>query len=133
MMLRFTPPKQVARYAAFIDHGNGRGFFKTYDEVGPAKVALRMQLAFGSWRDTNLAQYNAKLLEMIDGEWFTLYDIPKGTTRLPWEKEVETYSAYHGRFSKRWQAVPMTRDEYGEFRAKVERERLNLALAGNPS
>lgn len=116
----------------FVDHDNGRGFFKTYDNVGSAKVAFRHQNHM-SWRQK--PQYAGKILEMIDGEWFVLYDIPKNSDRLPWEKEVESYSydRGYGRTEKNWRSVPMTRDEYGEFRARVERERLNLFIADEAS
>lgn len=117
MSLRFVPPKQVARYALFIDHGNGNGFFKTYNDVGHAKSAYR----FRNWSGRNAA----KILEMVDGEWYTLFDIPAGTDRsnLPWVKEVTRHDWYTNRDQTRKKAVPMTREEYAEWRVKVERER----------
>lgn len=127
-MLRFVPPKLLAKYAVFIDHGDGRGFFRTYDDVGHAKVAFRVQTNF-NWRSNGTTRAG-KILELVDGEWFTLYDIPSGTTRLPWQKDFgDTVWGYR----RGIRTVPMSRDEYGEWRARVERERLEIVTAGNPS
>jgi hypothetical protein len=113
MSLRFDPPKQVARYALFVDHGNGKGFFKTYNELGFAKMALGHH-NYGMSHD-------AKILENVEGQWYVLFDIKKGTERtaLPWYKEM---TGWYSRGRK--VAKPMTRDEYAEWRLAVERERI---------
>lgn len=112
MSLKFNPPKQVARYALFVDHGEGRGFFKTYDELGYAKIAV------GHHRS-----HDAKILENVEGDWYVLFDIPKGTDRnnLPWKKKR---TSWYYRNEERKVAKPMTRDEYAEWRLAVERERI---------
>lgn len=126
-MLRFVPPKLLAKYAVFIDHGNGRGFFRTYDDVGHAKVAFRQQAGY-FWRGTTSRA--GKILELVDGEWFTLYDIPEGTTQLPWQKDFGRDNGWGYRRSG-IKTVPMSRDEYGEWRARVERERLEIVTVGS--
>lgn len=119
MSLKFNPPVQVARYAIFIDHGNGRGYFKSFDELGYAKLSF--------YRKNNLdyeriAQYDGKILENIGGDWYVLFDVKAGTTLddLPWYKEVRNGGYWSSRTSKR--ARPMTREEYADFRVKVARE-----------
>lgn len=125
MSLKFNPPKTAGRYALFVDYGNERGFFKTYDKVGHAKSA-HTHHNYG-------VQNDAKILENVQGEWFTLYDIPKGTNRndLPWKKKRDSW--YH-RNSEYKVAKSMTRDEYAEWRLAVERERIeskfDISLAG---
>lgn len=123
MTLRFVPPKLLAKYAVFIDHGDGRGHFKTYDTLGPAKAAYRMAEFYGR----SPSFHDGKILEMVEGEWFTLYDVPKGTERPPWEKD-KGYG-YYSRYRSGWHTTPMSRDEYGEWRASVERERLAMAAS----
>jgi len=118
MTLRFDPPRQVAKYALFVDHGNGRGFFKPYDDLGSAKNAHR-------WHNYN-NRNNAKILENVDGNWYTLHEVKAGTSQndLPWYKEVDRYPWYSSRSEKIRKAVPMTREEYAEWRVAVERERI---------
>jgi hypothetical protein len=115
MSLRFDPPKQVARYALFVDHGNGKGFFKTYNELGFAKMALGHH-NYGMSHD-------AKILENVEGQWYVLFDVPARTpsNNLPWKK-VRTSWRWHNSESK--VSKPMTRDEYAEWRLAVERERI---------
>jgi hypothetical protein len=112
MTLKFAPPKTVAKYALFTEQkDSGRTSFKSYDNLGSAKNAYH-------------AKYNvdAKILESVDGEWFVLYDIPAKTdyNDLPWVREVPRSWRY--KYSTVKRAVPMTREEYAEWRLKVERE-----------
>lgn len=119
MTLRFEPPKQVARYALFVDYdGSGRGYFKTYNDLRHAKIAYRYHNYSG--------RYNAKILEMVAGEWYVLYDIKAGTELrdLPWYKEVN--EGWRTGYRKTKKAVPMTRDEYADWRVAVEHERLGI-------
>lgn len=115
MSLKFIPPKQAARYALFVDHKSS-SFFKVYSNLGHAKTAHAQ-------RNYN-TRYDAKILEMVNGEWYVLHDIKAGTERenLPWKKQVNVGGWYSNRTTKR--SVPMTRDEYAEWRLKVERERV---------
>lgn len=131
-MLRFVPPKLLAKYAVFIDHGNGRGFFRTYDLLGSAKYSFRIHNGPHRWGRNSITFNPGKILELIDGEWFALYDVPKGTEHLPWEKDFGTGVGY-ARWRTGWHTVPMSREEYGEWRARVERERLNIVIAGSAS
>lgn len=114
MPLKFNPPKQAGRYALYVNYGNERAFFKTYDELGHAKLGLRHH-----YNNRNAA----KILENIEGEWYTLFDIPAGTTtqELPWMKKR---TSWYWRNEERKVAKPMTRDEYAEWRLQVERERV---------
>lgn len=113
MTLKFNPPKHVAKYALFVDYGNERGKFFTYDQLGSAKNASYHK------------GYNSdmKILENVDGDWYVLFEFNAGDTHRPWEKEV-TPSYYSSYRNTRWTAVPMTRDEYAEWRIQVERERV---------
>src|ERR1700754_2226885 len=122
MSLKFNPPQKVARYALFIDHGNGRGFFKTYNEVGFAKMAH----AHRNYRVRN----DAKILENVDGDWYVLYEVKAGTERenLPWMKEQNDWRHYRQGIKV---AKPMTRDEYAEWRVQVERERVASSFSGS--
>ena len=110
--LRFQPPpNEQLRFALWVDGGG----FHQYRSVGSAKGAYYHK----AWRGGE-----ARILELIDGEWYTLYHIPANTSRdkLPWIQQVEA-NRYYGsyRVSK---AVPMTREQYAEFRVAVERERV---------
>ena len=118
MSLKFTPPKQVAKYALFVDKGDGRGHFKVYNDLGYAKSS------YHHW-----GKRAAKILENVDGEWYVLFDIPKGTEykNLPWVKETES-RYYYSRGQKTPRAVPMTREEYAEWRIKVEYEKLGITM-----
>lgn len=129
-MLRFVPPKLLAKYAVFIDHGNGRGFFRTYDLIGSAKYSFRNHNGPSRWGSSGGTHYPGKILELIDGEWFVLYDVPKGTEHLPWEKDFGSDSQWYTRRTG-WHTVPMTREEYGDWRAKVERERYTFPFSTN--
>jgi hypothetical protein len=116
MTLKFVPPKLVARYALFVDHGNESGSFKVYHDLGHAKNA---------WHH-NGRYYNAKILEYVDGEWYVLFDVPKGVENPPWYKEVTRGWRYD--WSTYKTARPMTREEYAEWRLAVERERMSKEL-----
>lgn len=116
MALKFVPPKQTGRYALFADWGNERGLFKTFDLLSSAKLSYYH----------NSRRSSAKILELVDGEWYVLYDIPANTQYddLPWVKDVPRGWRYDWRTVKR--SVPMTRDEYADWRVAVERERLGF-------
>lgn len=129
-MLRFVPPKLLAKYAVFLDHGNGRGFFRTYDSIGPAKYAFRIHNGPHRWGRPGGTSYPGKILELVDGDWFTLYDVPKGIEHLPWEKDLGQNGNW---YRSGWHTVPMSREEYGEWRARVERERLNIVVVNGPN
>lgn len=113
MSLKFNPPKQVARYALFT-YGEvpNQGTFKVYNDLGSVKNAAHQKLRWS----------NVKILENIDGDWYQLHTVEKGTAYgdLPWVKEI----GYSWRGSPRKRAVPMSRDEYAEWRVAVERERI---------
>lgn len=109
MSLKFVPPKAATRYAIFVNRN--KPVFKAYNNLGHAKL---------SWRHGARGRFDAKLLENIDGEWYVLFDIPKGTSTAPWTKKTKRrWTSYEFNV-----AVPMSRDEYAEWRLKVERERV---------
>jgi len=115
MPLKFNPPKQVARYAVYIEDAAPKKRFRVYSNLGSAKNAYHH----------SYTRKDAMILENVNGEWYVLYTIPAGTMYkdLPWVKEVATrwYSYGPGTAVR---AVPMTREEYAEWRIKVERERI---------
>lgn len=115
MSLRFTPPKVMGKYALFVD-SSYRPFFKVYNELGSAKLAARAR-ALPYYTSRGPIRNNAKILEMIDGEWWVLYDIKAGDADLPW---IGEYTTHFG--NKRYGARPLTREDYAEFRAKVALE-----------
>lgn len=125
MSLRFIPPRAVGRYAVFVDWGNENGFFKVYNNLGAAKGAARHHTRY-NW--DNVVKNAAKILEMVDGEWYVLYDIPKDTKDLPWYKEVYNYHYLRGE-TRTMKAQPLTADEYAEFRVTVTREQAGLVSA----
>ena len=117
MTLRFEPPKTVAKYALFtVNVGNGKTTFKSYDDLGSAKNAYH-----------NKYNVDAKILESVDGQWYVLFDIPNGTRyeNLPWVKKVQRRFGYSYNEHSYPTSVPMTREEYAEWRLKVERERVS--------
>jgi len=116
MGLKFNPPKNVARYAVFAKDSRGQGTFSVYNDLGSAKNAT-------------YHRYNSDgiyILENVDGDWYVLFDIPAGTKGqdLPWYKEVSKYDWYLRSEKTYKKAVPMTREEYAEWRVTVEHERL---------
>lgn len=147
MSLKFNPPKEEAkklpRYASYA-----AGVMKTHAGIGPAKNSLnnRMWQWAGSREngDRRRVTTYAAILEKIGGTWWTLYDIPEGTTydNLPWMKEVyrdswggwnlvtdfvRNNSYYQKRFAEGELKIikrpyAMTTEEYIEFRLKVARE-----------
>lgn len=119
MGLKFTPPKNVARYAYAVEYEKSQTRFDTYNDLGSAKNALQHKL---SYRGNDFK--GAYLLENVDGDWWVLYTITRDTVRMPWHKEVEQGSWRNS--YKVWKAVPMTRDEYAEWRLQVERERTSF-------
>lgn len=119
MTLRFEPPPgETMRWALYVNHDGDRYFsgsaFRTYRRLGDAKTAYHS--VYGS--------KGAKILENVNGRWYTLYDVAPGTKPddLPWYRKVHTY------YGERNRPVPMTRDEYADFRLAVEREERSLAM-----
>lgn len=118
MTLRFVPPPEVDKYGVYIE---GRGL-TIHGTIGGAKGRIRN--ATGGWSAKHNAEYRgALLLKNIDGDWFILYDVKKGE-QYPWIKEVKSYSWPNwGKSTTEKRAVPMTNEEYAEWRLKVEEER----------
>lgn len=116
MGLKFDPPRQVSRFALFVDrgetYGSSRFTFKATDTLGVAKL---------KWH-ANGKRFDSKIVENVDGEWYTLYDIPKGTVNPPWQQEKEA-PGWRGNY-KVYRAIPMSREDYADWRVKVERERI---------
>lgn len=124
MSLRFVPPPKVARYATYTDAYGMRLF----NDLGSAKYSARNQMGSYSWTgDNDNARADGFILELVDGEWYKLYEIKKGE-RLPWMKEVEVWgSNFISDRRKEMRAVPMTREEYANWRLAIERERILTA------
>lgn len=136
-MLKFIPPvDKTPRYASFTG-----GTMKVHTKVGHAKQSLRNR----SYRyDSQLrkAVWNEGfILQQVDGTWYILYYVPEGTEfeDLPW---VHPQWVRHGQYysDRRWDeptyrpeeykknyvSRPMTRDEYADWRVKVELERRGI-------
>lgn len=148
-MLKFVPPKEdekkVPRYASY-----GKGQMKLHSSVGHAKQSLANRVTYLDDSDKGLAYYNRKrlwhecfILELVDGEWFTLYHVEEGTepNNLPWMKQYWTVLRWNG--SKYWEkptyypdeeirtdyeSRPMTKDEYADWRVRVELERRGIIM-----
>ncbi len=145
MTLRFNPPPAVAkklpRYASYAG-----GVMKTHHRIGDAKNSLnnRMWTTVGQYPDRERVTTYAAILENIKGQWYSLYEVPEGSTykTLPWVKaqfrpgyystwmNVDEYkdNPYYGpkltngELTVQYNNVPMTVDEYVAWRIQVERE-----------
>ena len=146
--LKFNPPKEegkkLPRYASY-----SAGIMKTHTGIGHAKSSLDNRM--WSWQrepENKRVTSHSFILEIVDGEYFTLYEILPGLTRnqLPWVKEgfTDTWgrwteltdyyrqSSYYGpklesgQYTKSFRSVQMTTDEYVEWRLRVEHERLGI-------
>lgn len=132
MGLKFIPPKTVGKYALYVKSNNtGNDFFKVYNGLGSLKNAFYPHVF--DWRDST--RYDAKVLEMVNGEWYVLYDIPEGTMKedLPWMKKqyMTTRYGYTRYYNEKpgWvetaevtRARPMSVEEYVQFRIAVHDE-----------
>jgi hypothetical protein len=123
MGLEFVPPKEWASYGVFKsdDDGGDKGTFKTTNSLSAAKYSFSYGRSY--WKPAG------KILELVDGKWYVLYDVPKGAAYkdLPWIKEVPTNRYTYRDTGTHPKAVPMTRNEYAEWRVQVERERVAKA------
>jgi hypothetical protein len=92
--------------------------FRTHRYLGAAKQSLmnRARTYYGK------GMKPGKILEMVDGVWYTLYDVKEGTlpNDVPWKKDVEK-GGWRDKYVVR-KSVPMTREEYAEWRIAVDRE-----------
>jgi hypothetical protein len=136
-VLKFTPPKKIGAYALYVESNYGSHFFRTYNDLGHLKNAFyhhtNMYLNFSDSATSN----NAKILEMVDGDWYVLYEVPKGTKRddIPWmRKQYRALDyAYYGRlYDEKPEGVnsdevvrskPMPIEDYVKFRIAVHEER----------
>lgn len=72
------------------------------------------------------------IAQLVDGEWYVLHEVPQGTAYadLPWVKTIEKKNWSYGQkqyiTSTKTKAVPMTREEYAEWRVAVELERRGI-------
>lgn len=127
MTLHFVPPKdktlrfalstaQVYTSESLSEVLNSRPTFRQYVTLGAAKLAYHHR--YGGSRGGINAE--ARILELIDGEWYTLFVIRPHTPyeKLPWVTKVHDY--YSSRTYPR--AKGMSREAYAEFRLAVERE-----------
>lgn len=142
--LKFTPPKEqkLPRYASY-----GGGIMKTHVGLGGAKQSLEYRSTFRgeallpgqSWYERPLLWKEGFILELVDGEWFTLYHVEEGTKddELPWKQDRWTHKQYswtyvteprykpedcrHEKVSR-----PLSRDEYAAWRVAVELERRGI-------
>lgn len=126
--LKFVQPptdKKIGKPYATYSDGFG---LKLYRTLGAAKQGLSHQIGT-SWGSVG-AYRDGYILEQVDGQWFILYFVAKGTTKhnLPWKKDVPQY--WGGGTTRK--SVPMTREEYAEWRVKVDRELRSEAINATP-
>lgn len=166
-MLKFVPPKEEAgklpRYGSYVV-SNG---LKVHHRLVDAKNSWRNR--GWTWRETGelVERYgsmrpereyvtlHAFILENVEGEWFTLYEIDAGLkeSELPWMKEYYRDTKYSwdrwrltndsftkegyyknlretepDRFVFQHKATQMTTDEYVSWRIAVEHERLGINI-----
>lgn len=132
MTLRFTPPKEdnLPRYASY-----GRGSMKTHSGLNGAKASLRNRCT--RWREQNWSE--GFILELVEGEWYVLYHVKEGSKNddLPWKKDVWRHKQYRwtypteprhslGDYIKERVNAPLGRDEYADWRVRVELERRGI-------
>jgi hypothetical protein len=156
--IKFNPPeeeaKKLPRYASYA-----AGVMKTHGGIGFAKNSLNNRMWTHKDTDEVIGEHwdgsprhrrvqvttYAAILENVDGTWYTLYEIPDGTTRdnLPWMADayrsygrIERVTDYFRNSSFYQKKVmdgditifkhpfSMTTDEYVNWRLQVEREKV---------
>jgi hypothetical protein len=159
--LKFVPPKEetqkLPKYGSYVV-GDG---MKLHYGIGFAKNSLNNRMwhreidpdqpkveRYGRTVDNYRAvTVHAFLLESVNGEWFTLYEIKPGLTKnqLPWMKEffyngwrwelvseAEKIPYYNEKYlgnpdtQRKFKPVPMSTEEYVQFRLAIQREQLGL-------
>lgn len=162
MSFKFIPPKEetqkLPKYGSYVV-GSG---MKLHHGIGFAKNSLnnrmwtreidpdnpKVERYGGTYDNYRQVTSHAFLLESVDGEWFTLYEIKPGLTKnqLPWMKEffyngwswspVGEYLEvpyYKEKYldnpetRRKFKAVPMSTEEYVQFRLAIQREQLGLS------
>lgn len=160
--IKFIPPKdelkKLPRYASY-----SVGQMKTHGGIGFAKNSLNNRM----WGRKNvpedmtwdvstpyafkqLVTFPSALLELVDGEYYTLYSIDAGMRwqDLPWVDEYfYSYNSWtkltdyyresdyygpklkNGSVKTSYRVSSMTTDEYVNWRLAVERERVSAAMA----
>lgn len=159
-MLKFTPPreeqKKLPRYASY-----SVGVMKVHSRIVDAKNSLnnRMWVRESNpsgevkYYKRNLVTTHSFILEMVNGEYFTLYEILPGLKKeqLPWMKEFAYLgwswdeltpklraSDYYGpkiangEYRTEFRSVAMSKDEYADWRVRVELERRGLVTVALP-
>lgn len=134
MTLRFNPPKPIGRYALYIERSCGDPHFKVFSSLGDLKNSFNHQVM----EYTGKTRVNSKVLENVDGDWYVLYDVPADTKNdeLPWMKtsyRVHKYGYWQTVSTsddpnayKMVKSAPMTKDEYADWRVRVELERRGI-------
>lgn len=147
MSLKFDinriPKKSQRRWASYVP-SNKISPFVTHLRLGDAKASF-------SYRQGS-SNMNGAILELVDGIWYTLYEIDgaNGVHELPWMKKFLVRDIYGKKYYrqitpdmesderysrlivgvnepnfKTWtevRAVPMTKEEYADWRVAVDRE-----------
>lgn len=138
MTLKFVPPKEprLPRYASY-----GAGEMKTHTSLGAAKLSLGHRCGNYSWYRSDASWKEGFILELIDGEWYIRFHVKEGTKddELPWKKEAwigRRYGYTEIRFTeptyrpedykKTVISVPETKEEYADWRVRVELEKRGI-------
>lgn len=125
MTLKFNRPETVQpRYALYTEDANGNPVYYRAFKTSNNLAALKGLVSRGLYGGTT---YHAhKILEFIDGDWYVLYDVPRGIgyKDLPWVSETESWSYAFGT-RKIARARVMTTEEYLKFRLSVLLEKFD--------
>ena len=152
--LKFKPPSvdmqmphpRTPKYASYVASPYSHTM-NTHSSIGSVKLSIYNRA--GSYGTDGY--YESFLLELVDGEWYVLYHVEKGTKHdeLPWmyplevveyklrpmtQQELDARPSYMrgpgyttDKYDRRVTTVrrnrPMTREEYAEWRVAVDRER----------
>lgn len=140
LKFEFPPMRQamnLPRYACFVNSSQPQ--FTTHGDLGSAKNAFYNRAGGGP--TCGSTRWDGQILELVDGVWFTLHAVTKGTVfrDLPWVKKIidstyvenPAYVSFRETPNERqmivkeyirYEAKPMTREEYAEWRLAVYRE-----------
>jgi hypothetical protein len=140
-MLRFVIPTEgresSIRYASYVS--GPYESFVTHGTLHGAKNSFRNRA--GMWRNGSWTFRDGKILELVEGNWYTLYDVKDVTDsgHLPWHYPVETATyeknpdynpaeyipgqqSWIRKTEVNYVARPMTRDEYANWLVRVHME-----------
>lgn len=134
MTLKFlVPPTEQYNFGVWTEGGG----FRAHRNSGSAKQSAMARTGLHPWNRTTGTTYSRVVItQLVNGEWYTVYDVPKGTVYngLPWIKEEKIHKGYEGApsykpiYSTVHRSRPMDKEEYAEWRIAVELERRGIEV-----